>query len=104
MRKSRKWPARTITKRNPGVPWSTQESSRIAEFEQLFCFRLAVQFRAHRQGIVWIDGAIAFFDMLNHAVLIDDNVGALSPLIGLILLVVAFENAVGCQHFLVHVT
>jgi hypothetical protein len=27
----------------------------------------------------------------------------LSPLIGLILLVVAFENAVGGQHFFVHV-
>jgi len=62
-----------------------------------------VQFSAHGQGIIRIDGAVAFFDVLNDAVLVNHDVGALRPFIGLVLLVIAFENAVGRQHFLVHV-
>jgi len=69
----------------------------------LLRFWFVVQLSAHGQRIIRVDGAIAFFDMLNHAVFIDHNIGALSPLIGLILFIIAFENAVGCQHFLVHV-
>ena len=78
---------------------SVSELARI----KLLRFWFVMQFSAHGQRIVWIDGAIAFFDMLNHTVFVDHNIGALSPLIGLILFVVAFENAVGRQHFLVHV-
>ena len=70
---------------------------------KLLRVRLAVQFSTYGQRIIRIDGAIAFFDMLNHTVLVDHNIGALGPLISLILLVIAFQNAVGCQHFLVHV-
>ena len=41
--------------------------------------------------------------MLDDAVLVDDDVGALRPFEGLILHVVAFEDAVGRQHLFVHV-
>jgi hypothetical protein len=77
--------------------WRSEAPSKLLRF----C--LAMQFGADRQRIIRIDGAIAFFDMLNHTVLVDYNIGALSPLISLILLIIAFENAIGCQHLLVHV-
>jgi hypothetical protein len=82
-----------------------QRESVISSVSELALLRFwfVMQFSAHGQRIVWVDGAIAFFDMLNHTVLVDHNIGALRPLIGLILFVIAFENAVGRQHFLVHV-
>lgn len=62
-----------------------------------------MQVGADRQGVVGIDGGVAFFDVLDDAVFVDDDVGALGPLEGLILHIVAFEDAVGDEHFFVHV-
>ncbi len=58
---------------------------------------------AHGEGGVGIDGAVALFDKLDDALLVDDDVGAQSPLIGLILFVIALEDAVGLEHLAVHV-
>ena len=63
-----------------------------------------VQVSADRQSIIGIDGGIAFFDMLHDSVLVDHDVGALRPFIGVALNVVAFQNAVSGKHFFVHVT
>lgn len=62
-----------------------------------------MQFGAHGQGVVRIDRAVTFFDVLNDTVFVDHDVSALRPLIGLVLLIVAFENPIGGKHFLVHV-
>ena len=62
-----------------------------------------MQIGADREGVVGIDCGVAFFDVLDDAVFVDDDVGALRPFEGLILHVVAFEDAVGRQHLLVHV-
>jgi hypothetical protein len=62
-----------------------------------------VQVGADGQSVVGIDGGVAFFDMLDDTVFVDDDVGALGPLVGLRLHVVAFEDAVGGEHFFVHV-
>jgi hypothetical protein len=64
---------------------------------------LFVQSGAHGQGSVGIDGAITFLDKLNDALLIDDDVGAQSPFIGFIVLVVLLEDAVGLEHLTIHV-
>ena len=58
---------------------------------------------AHGQGRVGIDGAVAFLDELDDALLVDDDVGAQSPFIGFIVLVVTLEDAVGLEHLAVHV-
>ncbi len=58
---------------------------------------------AHGQGRVGIDGAVAFFDKLDDALFVDDDVGAQSPLVRFILNVVALEDAVGLEHFAIHV-
>jgi hypothetical protein len=62
-----------------------------------------VEFRAHCQSVIGIYGAVTFLDVLNYSVFIDNDVGALCPLVGLIFLVVSFEDAVRGEHFLVHV-
>ena len=64
---------------------------------------LLVQVGADRQGVIWVDGRVAFFDVLDDAVFIYDDVGALGPLISVALNVMAFQNAVSGQHLLVHV-
>jgi hypothetical protein len=64
-----------------------------------------VQGGAHGQGSVGIDGAIAFFDKLDDALLINDDVGAQSPLVAIVIFrrIVSFEDAVGLEHLAVHV-
>jgi len=62
-----------------------------------------VQVGAHRKRIVGIDGGIAFFDVLDDAVLVYDDVGAHSPFVGLALHVVTFEDAVRRKHLFVHI-
>lgn len=63
----------------------------------------AVQVGADGNGGVGVNGAIAAFDVADDALFVDDNVGAQGPLIGVTLLFVGFEDAVGSKHFLVHV-
>lgn len=65
---------------------------------------LFVQIGAHRHRGVWVNRAVAFFDVLHNPVFVDDDVGSLRPLIRLVLDVVALEDAVFLQHLLVHVT
>ena len=62
-----------------------------------------VQVGANGERGVGIDGGVAFFDVLHDAVFVDDDVGALGPLEGLVLHVVAFEDTVGAEHLFVHV-
>jgi hypothetical protein len=62
-----------------------------------------VQVGADRYGCVGIDGAVAFFDVANDAILIDDDVGALRPLVGFLLDVISLQDAVGREHLVVHV-
>ena len=64
---------------------------------------LLVQVGTHRQGVIGVDRGVAFFEMLNHTVLVDDDVGALRPLVGVALHVVTFQDAVSGQHLFVHV-
>ncbi len=60
---------------------------------------------AHSQGGVGIDSAVAFFDELDDTLLVDDDVGAQSPLVAFVIFrrVVGFEDAVGLEHLAVHV-
>ena len=62
-----------------------------------------MQIRANRQRRVRVHRAVSLLDVLNHAILIDDDIGPLRPLKRLILDVVAFQHTVVLQHFLVHV-
>jgi hypothetical protein len=62
-----------------------------------------VQVGADRQGVVWIDGGVALFDVLDDAVFVYDDVGPLRPLVGVALNIVALEDAVGGQHPLIHI-
>jgi hypothetical protein len=64
-----------------------------------------VQSGAHGQCGVGIDGAVAFFDKLDDALLVDDDVGAQSPLVAFVIFrrVVGLEDAVGLEHLAVHV-
>jgi hypothetical protein len=64
---------------------------------------LLMQVRAHRHRGIRIDGAVAFLDVLDDSFFVDDDVSALRPLVGLVLDIVALENAIGGEHFLVHV-
>jgi len=43
-----------------------------------------VQGGADSEGRVGIDGAVAFVDQLDDALLVDDDVGAKGPLVGLV--------------------
>ncbi len=60
---------------------------------------------AHGQGGVGIDGVITFFDKLDDALLVDDDVGTQSPLVAFVILcgVVGFEDSVRLEHLAVHV-
>ena len=58
---------------------------------------------ADGEGRVGIDGAVAFVDQLDDALLVDDDVGAKGPLVGLVLNVVPFQDAVGLEHPAVHI-
>ncbi len=58
---------------------------------------------ADRYGGVGVDGAVAFFDVADDAFFIDDDVSALGPLVGLVLHVIALQDAVGREHLVVHV-
>jgi len=62
-----------------------------------------VQVGTDRYGSVGIDGAVAFFDVADDAILIDDDVGALRPLVGFLLDVISLQDAVGGEHLVVHV-
>jgi hypothetical protein len=62
-----------------------------------------VQRSAHGQSGVGIDGAVTFVNQLDDALLVDDNIGAQSPLESLVVLVIAFENAVGLEHLVIHI-
>jgi hypothetical protein len=71
----------------------------------LLCGFLFVQGGAHGQRGIGIDGAIALFNELDDALLIDDDVGAQSPFVAFVVFrrVVGFEDAVGLEHLAVHV-
>jgi hypothetical protein len=62
-----------------------------------------VQSGAHGKGGVGIDGAVAFINQLDDALLVDDDVCAQGPFVGFVILVVAFEDAVGLEHLAVHI-
>jgi len=62
-----------------------------------------VQGSAHGEGRIGIHGAFVRFHELDNALLVDDDVGAHGPLIGFIVHVVAFEDAVTSEHLAVHV-
>src|SRR5260221_2283401 len=62
-----------------------------------------VQVGADRNGGVGVDGAVAAFDVADDALFVEDDVGAQGPLVGVALLFVGFEDAVGREHFLVHI-
>jgi len=62
-----------------------------------------VQVGAHGNGGVWVDGTITAFDVADDAVFVDDDIRTQGPLVGVALLFVGFEDAVGSEHFLVHV-
>jgi hypothetical protein len=62
-----------------------------------------VEFCTDGEGVVGIDSAVALLDVLDDAILVNDDIGALGPLIGLALNVAGFQNPVGGQHFFVHV-
>src|SRR5882762_5609589 len=80
----------------PRVPTTWKHGGLLSGF-------LLVQRRAHGQGGVGIDGAVALFDELDDALLVDDDVGAQSPLEGIVVDVITLQNAVGFEHLLVHV-
>jgi hypothetical protein len=82
--------------------WTSPASS-INELGWLLVSVLLVQGGAHRQGGVRVDGAVALFDKLDDALLVDNNVGAQGPLVGFMILVVTLEDAVGFEHLAVHV-
>src|SRR5690348_6489521 len=63
-----------------------------------------MQIGADGDGSVGIDGAVAFFDVADDSLFIDDDVGALSPLEFLALNIVGSQDAVGGEHFVIHVT
>ena len=58
---------------------------------------------ADGNGGVGVYGAIAAFDVSDDALFVDDDVGAQRPLECVTLFFVGFEDAVGGEHFLVHV-
>src|SRR2546426_112496 len=70
---------------------------------RLFGGAFFVQGGADSEGRVGIDGAVAFVDQLDDALLVDDDVGAKGPLVGLVLNVVPFQDAVGLEHPAVHI-
>ena len=67
------------------------------------CRLFFMQVGADGESVIGIDGRVAFFDVLHDAVLVYDDVGALGPLVGVALDVMALQDAVGGEHLLVHV-
>ena len=63
----------------------------------------AVEIGADGNGGVGVYGAIATFDVADDALFVDDDVGAQGPLERVALFFVGFEDAVGSEHFFVHV-
>jgi len=53
---------------------------------------------------VGVDGIVAFVDEADDAPLVDDDIGAKSPPIVLVFDAVRFQDAVGSDHLVVHVT
>ena len=62
-----------------------------------------MQIGADREGVVGIDCGVAFFDVLDDAVFVDDDVGTLRPLVGFGLHVISLEVAIGAEHLFIHV-
>ena len=58
---------------------------------------------AQGESGVGVDGFVALVDEPDYALLVDDDVGAKRPLIVFILDAVGFQDAVGGEHFVVHV-
>jgi len=75
----------------------------VASISNLLARLLFVKVGTDCHRVVWIDRAAAGFDVLHDAILVDDYVGALRPLIGLPLDVVVLEDSIVLEHFLVHV-
>ena len=69
----------------------------------LFAGLLFVQIGANRERVIRIDGAFVKINVLDDAILVDDDVRALRPLIILALHVVTLEDSVVLEHFFVHV-
>jgi hypothetical protein len=86
-----------------GTPARMMNAAAGASASVLFGRLLLVKIGAHGHRGVGIDGAIAFLDVLDDPFLVDDDVGALRPLIRLVLDVVALQDAVRFEHLLVHV-
>src|SRR5437879_9628031 len=72
------------------------ECRRLYKGKELLSGVLLVQGGAHGQGGVGIDGIIAFFDKLADALLVDDDFGAQSAFITVVIVisVVGLESAV----------
>jgi len=62
-----------------------------------------VEVGADGDRVVGIDGAVAFLDVADDAVLVDDDVGAHGPLVAFALDIVVLEDAVRSEHLVVHV-
>ena len=69
----------------------------------LLCSLFFVEIRANVQRVVGIDCALVKFDVLDDSLFVYDDVRALRPLVGVALDVVPLQDAVGGEHFLVHV-
>src|SRR5215813_3060939 len=69
----------------------------------LLCRLFFMQVHANVKRVVWIDGTGVKFHMPDDSLFVDDDVCALRPLILLALHFVILEDAVGSEHFLVHV-
>jgi hypothetical protein len=61
------------------------------------------QLGANGDSIVWIDGALFFFNVLDDALFVDDEGGALGPLKFVTLNVVRLQDAILLQDFATHV-
>src|SRR5438034_723221 len=92
-------PLRKLEKRAMSRPGRCECRRLYKGKEELLSGVLLVQGGAHGKGRVGIDGVIAFFDKLDDALLVDDDVGAQSPLVAFVILcrVVGFEDAVSLE-------
>ena len=64
---------------------------------------LLVEGGAEGEGGVGVDGVVTLVDEADDALLVDDNVGAESPLVVFVLDGVGFQDAVRGEHLVVHV-
>lgn len=53
--------------------------------------------------VVGVDGAVAFLDVTDDSLFVDDDVGPLRPLEFLALNIIGFQNAVSGEHFVIHI-